>query len=82
MSCDVGCKCVWDLSLQWLWHRPAATAPIRPLAWEPPCAEGMALKRQKTKKKGGGDKIPLKVPLLEVCVVQRSFVGKVHIWDL
>ena len=26
----------------WLWHRPAATAPIRPLAWKPPCAAGAA----------------------------------------
>ena len=33
-----------------LWCRPAATAPIRPLAWEPPYAMGMALKGQKTKK--------------------------------
>ena len=33
----------------WLWHRPAATAPIRPLAWEPPYVTGMSLKRQKTK---------------------------------
>ena len=23
----------------WLWRRPAAAAPIRPPAWEPPCAE-------------------------------------------
>ena len=28
----------------WLWHRLAATALIRPLAWEPPHAEGVALK--------------------------------------
>ena len=32
-----------------LWCRPAATAPIRPLAWEPPCAAGVALKRPKKK---------------------------------
>ena len=32
-----------------LWCRPAAIAPIRPLAWEPPCAAGAAL--EKTKKK-------------------------------
>ena len=31
--------------------RPAATAPIRTLAWEPPYAGGAALKRQKKKKK-------------------------------
>ena len=38
----------------WLWHRTAATAPIKPLAWEPPYAVGAALekaKRQKKKKK-------------------------------
>ena len=29
----------------------AATDQIRPLAWEPPYATGVALKRQKTKKK-------------------------------
>ena len=28
-----------------LWHRAVATAPIRPLAWEPPYAAGTALKR-------------------------------------
>ena len=27
-----------------LWHSLAATAPIRPLAWEPPYATGAALK--------------------------------------
>ena len=30
-----------------LWCRLAAIAPIRPLAWEAPCAAGEALKRQK-----------------------------------
>ena len=32
----------------WLWlrHKPAAAALIRPLAWEPPCAEGAAVKRK------------------------------------
>ena len=37
------------MALLWLWRRLAATALIRPLAYEPPCAEGVALKRQKTK---------------------------------
>ena len=31
--------------------RPAATALIRSLAWEPPYAMGVALKKQKEKKK-------------------------------
>ena len=36
--------------MPWLWRRPAATAPIQPLAWELPAAHA-ALKRQKKKKK-------------------------------
>ena len=39
----------WDLALLWLWRSPAAIALFRPLAWEPLCAMGPALKRQKTK---------------------------------
>ena len=37
--------------LLWLWYRPEDTAPIRPLAWEPPYATGAALKKKKKKKK-------------------------------
>ena len=47
VSCGVGCRCSLDPILLWLWHRPAATAWIRPLAWEFPYASGAALKRQK-----------------------------------
>ena len=49
MSCGVGCRRGSDLVLLWLWRRLVAIAPIRPLALEPPCAAGAALKRQKTK---------------------------------
>ena len=35
--------------LLWLWRRLVAIVPIRPLAWEPPYASGVAL--EKTKKK-------------------------------
>ena len=38
-----------DLVLLWLWYRLVAVAPIGPLAWEPPYADGAAL--EKTKKK-------------------------------
>ena len=31
-----------DLVLPWLWYRPAAAALIRPPAWEPPYAVGVA----------------------------------------
>ena len=51
MSCGVGHRRGSDPSLLWLWCRLAATARIRPLAWEPPYAVGAALKRQKTHKK-------------------------------
>ena len=33
------------------WRGPVATASIRPLAWEPPCAAGAALEKKKDKKK-------------------------------
>jgi len=52
MSCGVDCRHGSDPALLWLWHRLAAVAPIRPLAWEPPYAAGAALKRPKKKKKG------------------------------
>ena len=45
-SCGVGRRFGSDLALLWLWHRPAATALIRPLAWKPSYATGLALKRQ------------------------------------
>ena len=51
MSCGVGLRHVPDPMLLWLWCRLAATAPIRPLAWEPPHAAGVALEKTKKKKK-------------------------------
>ena len=50
MSCGVGRRCGSDLALLWLCRRLAAVAPIRPLAWEPPFAAGVALKSKKKKK--------------------------------
>ena len=40
---------VKDPELLWLLCRPAATAPIGPLAWEPPYATSVDLKRQQNK---------------------------------
>ena len=51
MSCGVSCRHSSDPSLLWLWYRLAATARVRPLAWEPPCATGTALEKPKKKKK-------------------------------
>ena len=53
---------VKDLAL----HRPVATAPIRPLAWEPPYASGAALKRQTNKN------IFSKLPFLHILLAAIS----------
>ena len=50
MSWGVGRRCASDPELPWLWQRPAAIAPIRPLAWEHQYATGAGLKRKKKKK--------------------------------
>ena len=50
MSCGVGSRHGLDLALLWLCCRPAAVAPIRPLAWEHPYALIAVLKRKKKKK--------------------------------
>ena len=50
MSCGVGCRRGFDPTLLWLWCRPVTTAPIRPLAWEPPYAMGAALEKAKRQK--------------------------------
>ena len=51
MSCGVGHRHGSDPVLLWLWRRPAATAPIRPLAWKPPYVTGAALEKPKKKTK-------------------------------
>ena len=51
MSCGVGRRRGLDPVLLWLGYRLAAVAPIGPLAWEPPYAVGVALKRKEEKKK-------------------------------
>ena len=43
------CGCV--PMLLWLQHRLAAVAPIKPLAWEPPYAAGVAQKDKNKKRK-------------------------------
>ena len=51
MSCGVGHRCGSDLARLWLWHRPAAVAPIRPLTWEPLYAVDAAMKTKQNKTK-------------------------------
>ena len=91
MSSSVGHRRGSDPALLWLSGRPAATAPIRPLAWETPYAAGAALKkakRQKKKKKKKKERkkkqtwrkdqksIPLKVVKLCFLRVVGSFEAK------
>ena len=51
LSCGVDRRCCLDpvLLWLWLWCRPAAVAPIRPLAWELPYTVDAALKKKKKK---------------------------------
>ena len=56
MSCGVGWRCSSDPV--WLWRRSAATAPIRPLAWESPYADGAAQEMAKRQKKEKEKKKP------------------------
>jgi len=55
MNCGVGRIRGLDLAWLWLWRRLVTTAPIRPLAWEPPYATGAVLGKAKRKKKKGED---------------------------
>ena len=49
-SCSIGRRHGLDLALLWLWRRPAAIAPIQPIASELPHTAGSALKKQTNKK--------------------------------
>ena len=57
--CGVGCRCSSDLALLWLWCRPAAAAPIWPLAWKLPCAAGVAFKKKRRRRKEKRKKMPI-----------------------
>ena len=74
MSCSVGHRCGCDHAWLWLWLwcRPAATAPIQPLAWEPPYAVGVTLKKTKGKKKAKKQKTQNSMPLL-IRVISASY---------
>ena len=58
MSCGVGCRRGLDPALLWFWCRPVSTAPIGPLAWEPPYAAGVAQEKAKRQKQTNKQKKP------------------------
>ena len=51
LNYGVGRRCGLALALLWLWCRPAAAAPIQPLARELPYAMGAALTKQNNNNK-------------------------------
>ena len=67
MSCGVGLRHGSDLVLLWLWRRPAATAPSRPLAWESPY--GPQKTKDKKKKKRNERK------WISICFPIRRFLS-------
>jgi len=62
VSCGVCCRHSSDPVLLWLWCRLVATAPIGPLAWEPPNAVGVAQEMAKIKDKTKQNKKKEKKP--------------------
>ena len=50
----MGRRRVSDLVSLWLWRGTMASTPAQPLVCESPCATGVALKREKKKKKKDG----------------------------
>ena len=73
VSCGVGQRHSSDPALLWLWCRPAAAAQIQPPAWEPPYAEGVALKTH-TQKKEEEEKQDLALTTIELSCVALSFL--------
>ena len=65
MSCGVDHRHSSDPKLLWLRYRPVATAPIRPLAWEPSYTTWVALERTKSKTKKTNKQKPKRDPCLE-----------------
>ena len=82
MSYSVGRRDDLDPARLWLWCRLAATAPIQPLAWEPPYAVGVALKKdQKTKKKKKKKKGKNRSLGIGVCICWGGGRGCVTLMD-
>ena len=65
MSFGVGCRRAPDPALLWLWRQPVATAPIQPLAWEPPYVVGAALEKAKSKKQKNPTELKIVVSRLQ-----------------
>ena len=68
VSCGVGHRHGLDPVLLWLWRRLVATAPIRPLAWEPSYAASAALEKTKNKQ----TKTPcMQISISNLCIKKK-----------
>ena len=94
MSRGVGFRHGSDPALLWLWHRLAAIAPIRPLAWETPYATVVAqeiAKNKQTKKRLkkmyvickhiGANIDAIKIDI-KVCYTLKILYLKIHFFQL
>ena len=72
MNCGVGCRLGSDPVFLWLWHRLAATAPIRLLVWEFPYAAGLALEKTKRQQTNEPTKNPHRLGALESVLGQAA----------
>ena len=83
-NCGVSHRCNLDLVLLWLWCRPAAADPIRPLAWEIPYAVGATLKKQNKIKQNKPTKLVYKVfsPRTHSSLWQAQQSGELKLFDL
>ena len=71
MNCGVDLRRRLDPVLLWMWCRSAATALIRPLAWEHPYAWGAA--REKGPKKDQKKRVVLQKTVWVACPQKVTF---------
>ena len=68
--------------LLWLRYRPAATAPIRSLAWEPPYAAGVALEMAKRQKQTNKQKNNNKIEIFLLVKLIKESPAYLHCTEL
>ena len=75
----MGCRHRSDPALLWLWCGPAATAPMRHLAWEPPYAAEAAQEKEKKKKKSQQESCHFPAHFLEEVPSELGLDGEVTV---
>jgi len=77
VGCGVGCRCSLDPTLLWPWC--GLQLLLDPLAWEPPCATGAALKRQKIKKNCNSGWWRILMKLIVVIILQYTHLSNDYV---